>query len=43
MPCYLHTVDVDRFHVLAVSDVGLLDFATIADLKQMQGQRAQNI
>ena len=32
----LHSVAVDRFHVTAVSDVGLLDFATIADLKQMQ-------
>lgn len=31
----LHDRDVDAFQVLAVSDVGLLDFATIGDLKQM--------
>lgn len=31
----LHQMDVDSFQVLAVSDVGLLDFATIGDLKEM--------
>ena len=39
----LHSVAVDRFHVTAVSDVGLLDVATIAGLKQMHRERAQNI
>lgn len=34
----LHEVDVDTFRVLAVSDVGLLDFGTIADLKEMHRQ-----
>ncbi|MFO8132464.1 MAG: metallophosphoesterase [Thermoplasmatota archaeon] len=36
----LHEVDVDRFNVTAVSDVGLLDFATIRDLKDMGRQHA---
>ncbi len=31
----LHSVDVDAFNVLAISDLGLLDFATIGDLKAM--------
>ena len=39
----LHDIDVDSFKVTAISDVGLLDFATIGDLKDMHRQRAQNI
>ena len=39
----LHDINVDSFKVTAISDVGLLDFATIGDLKDIHRQRAQNI